>query len=258
MNIKSLITHVCGGAAVVLTVALLGASQPGGAPPVQPAAPTKADVIKRMLQSVSSTPILRVDAKKVTDLGEFDIRSWMDKDRVHEEIRRAGKLEFALYVGEGRIQEFAPKASFRNGTEADNVLLEYDAGPDNSNNDWARLAEHSFACDALGVAGESWLKRQHPTVPEMFAENVHDLAMTEAVVDGEACYLFHAERHPAPNSTLVLEFYVDKAVCDPRREASWTIKDGKIGTKKVTDYHLEHIRDEAGVVWRLSPSALKK
>jgi hypothetical protein len=210
-----------------------------------------------MIRSIQASPVLHIGADVLTDRGEFSVEAWMTPSRAREEVfSSGGKLVYAQYVGEGRIQEYVPSASFKNGTTATEAVLEYDAGPNNENDDWSRLIDQKFACDAAGVAGDSWIKKQHPTIPEMLAENMTSSVMSEVALDGKPCYLFHSERRLGKGDTMIWELYLDKEKCEPVRESKTVQRGGKTSVHR-TDYRIDHLDSDGGINWRLTAAELK-
>ena len=163
----------------------------------------------------------------------------------------------ALTVGVCR--NMPPRASFKNGTEAEAVLLQYKPESPGGFDEWPRLIDQAFACGPGGVVSDTWLKHQHPNVPDMLVELIRSAdTVTERLLEGRACLCCHAERHPDPTTTITKDLYLDKASFEPRRQTTVVVQNGTTVKSNIEDYQLEHLATDEGIEWRLDPAKLMK
>ncbi len=150
-----------------------------------------------------------------------------------------------------------PEAEFSNGTHAEEVVIEYDAGEDGSNNDWPRLISQRFACGPPGVAGDSWLKDQHPSIPEMWVDAFGDAAQSTSTIRGVRCYVYRATYDLEPGTQVIMEFDLDCRTCEPVRQTKTVVQKG-VTTRDQTDYILiEHLAGDPGIDWRLDAAQFR-
>lgn len=232
--------------------------KPEPAQPAQAAAgqlPDKGDLADKMLAALARTPVLHMSAKCLHMGVAYEAEGWMTATRCVSEVRQKGKVIFAEAYSDGRVQEYVPEASFANGATAANVLLEYDQG-DNTD-DWPRLIDHDLACGPGTVAADSWIKTQHPTVPESLAERMrNDSVLSEAEVNGKACYRFHTQHDLGDGSAMTFDLYIDKSTFEPVKQSGLVTQNGRTVKNDAVSYRFEHLTSEEGITWRLDVGKL--
>jgi hypothetical protein len=254
----------------VATAQTVSPQPPAGTASVAPAPPgspsrapadTRDEVIDKMTKSVRTSPYLHVRARVVSDrIGTAYIEAWMSKEADRNEVYKDGRLVHAMYVNGQVTQEYAPRLAFKNGTRAEELLIEYtrQSGPES----WPKLIDNKLACDAVGVAGDTWIRTAAPdqledvAIPEMWADNARTSEMTDAMLGTRPCHYFRAARHMDATHAMIWELYVDKATCEPVRQEKTAINAGKI-LHETTDYWIEHLDSDAGIEWKLARGTLK-
>lgn len=249
---------LCCGALVLGTAGALSRQDAGlAAPPAVEPPHDRADIAARMLKAVSASPALRLHIT-YSRLGTvYEVDAWMTSTKVKSEVRRGGEVVFAQSFADGRAQEYVPKATFRNGTEATGVLLEYDA-PLEKMDDWPRLIDQEFACGPGGAGSNSWISVVRPTVPEILSDSMlSETTLTEEELDGVMCYRFYAVRQAGPDLTITWDLYVDKATFLPKRQQRVSVQAGMKFKDDISDYRLVHLPDDQSIQWRLDLSHLR-
>jgi hypothetical protein len=187
-----------------------------------------------MQDAIRSSPCMRLTVDIMSDDKEVEtiqIQAWMTTDRCRMEVLREGRLIYARYKGEGRVQEYVPQGEFKYGSPAPYAILEYDTGPEDD--EWPRLVGHGLGCEAVGAAGDSWLRdpdEEDPTKPEAFAMNILDSSMSDGELGGRRCYVFRSLHRASSTASTVMEIYVDCASLEPLRKVVTTMDGPKVST----------------------------
>lgn len=214
---------------------------------------TAQEVADNVLQSIGSTPVLRVAADIETDGELYHSEAWMSATKFRSEVRRDGRLVYASYVSGGRMQEFYPTATVAKDIPLTNVLIEYD-GPE-STGGWPVFQTRRFGCDVIGVIGESWLD-PNSSAQQLMTENLRTAALSVDQFEGRSCYVFRYERRRSASDVDVFEERIDQKTFDPIQMTRTTTQGLKTTVKRNT-YRLEHLRDDRGIEWELDPVKLK-
>lgn len=246
------------GLASTLLLAAGWARQPDAVAAKYPSADpmeSKADISKKMIAALTSTPCLHITGTETFRDQVFSVQIWMTATKSRGEVRKGQTLVFATCVSNRRVQEFSPSVTFKNGTEANNVLVEYDAESGSGFDEWPRLVDTDFACGPGGTA-DSWLKDEHPAVPDMLAETLQsEPELQLATINGRNCYWMHVVRQ-LEGSTLTKDLYVDRKTYEPVRQGNIVAQGDKVIKSDYVDYTIEHRLNDAGIEWRLDPAKL--
>ncbi|MBI1189591.1 MAG: hypothetical protein GC200_02775 [Tepidisphaera sp.] len=244
------------------------APQPG--PPGDAAAaamPTKTEIGKKMVASLTSSPVLHVTMSQEFQGQHYDAQAWMTKSKSRGELREDGKLIFAIAVDAGRVQEFAPWVEFKNGQNAKNVLVEYDAEGNEVSLDWPRLIPTDLACGP-GAVGASWLIPSRPmvgaepgvlSIPDTIAQVLEEPGDLKGVtLNKHDCYWMHAEISINEATRVTKDLYIDVKTFEPVRDSIVTTVHGRVTKSITTDYDIQHLRSEDGISWRLDAAKLSQ
>lgn len=219
--------------------------------PADRALPTPAELAAKMRASIHAGPFLRVRERVTSDAGGFDQVAWMSKTRVRIEVRQDGKLVYAHSVDGRRTREFVPRAVFKNGADAVNVIVEYDADLEDVNAGWPKLINTDLACNTMGSIGDTWLKVEEPSIPSMWAEGMAGCVVEEGYLGDRPAYRLTARRELEPGRVFVKEYYLDRDSCLPVRDVSTTTLHGKVVNHRRGDLVIEHLATDEGIAWRL-------
>lgn len=226
-----------------------------------PAAPDtttdRAAIAAKVRESITSSPVLHLTVRYQVDGTVYDAEGWMTATKVRGQVRQNGVLLFARFFEAGRAQEFVPQATFPNGTQATNVILEYRTDPVLGFDEWPRLIDQSFACGPGCVATDSWLQTGTLSVPDIFAEHIQNGELSETILNAIDCYVSRIEVRPDPDTVLTKELYINKTTFKPVRQKTFNTQYGMTIRDTVVDYTLLHLSSEAGIQWELKPDNLR-
>jgi hypothetical protein len=237
---------------------------PANAQPVaaaDPAALSPEEVADKMIAAIRSSPCIRLTVDIVSDaaeVGTVQVQAWMTVDKARMEVFRQGRIIYARYKGEGRVQEYVPQGEFKFGSPAPHVVLEYDTGPEDD--EWPRLVGHGLGCEAVGAAGDSWLREpdeENPTIPQAIAMNIVGSSMTLGELHDRPCYVFRSLRRTSATQSSVMEIYVDRESFEPLQQTLTTMNGSKVLTRRA-DQRIEHLPDDRGLSWRLDARELRQ
>lgn len=214
---------------------------------------TANEVADNMLWSIGSTPVLRVEADIETDGEVYHSEAWMSATKFRSEVRRDGRLIYASFVSEGRMQEFYPMATVAKDIALTNVLIEYD-GPE-STGGWPVFQTSGFGCDVVGVIGESWLD-PNSSAQQVMTQNLRTATMSVDQFEGRPCYVFQHERRRNALDVDIVEERIDQETFEPVLVTRTEFKGVDMTVKRNT-YRFTHLKDESGIEWTLDAAKLR-